>query len=131
MRQTLLIFFITASLTLLSACALKPSPPKTASETINSGAKIMIDYSSPGIKGRTIGNEIAPWGEVWRTGANKATAFEVSQDVEVEGEALPAGKYSLYSIPGEEEWVIILNKEWDQSGSLYDQDKDALRVTVK
>jgi len=91
----------------------------------------MIDYSSPGIKGRTIGNEIAPWGEVWRTGANKATAFEVSQDVEVEGEALPAGKYSLYSIPGEEEWVIILNKEWDQSGSLYEQTEDALRITVK
>lgn len=131
MKQTFLLLFIATLLTGMTGCALRPSPPAKVSETINSGAKITIDYSRPGIKDRTIGNEIAPWGKVWRTGANKATVFEVSKDVKVEGESLPAGKYSLYSIPGQSEWTIILNRDWDQSGTIYDQARDILRVNVK
>ncbi len=131
MKQTLLFLFITGLLTGMTGCFLRPSPPATVSETINSGAKITIDYSQPGIKDRTIGKEIAPWGKVWRTGANEATVFEVDQDVNVEGQPLPAGKYSLYSIPGQDEWTIILNRDWDQSGTIYEQAKDVLRVNVE
>ena len=109
----------------------RPSPPAKVSETISSGAVVTIDYSQPSVKGRTVGNDIAPYGKVWRTGANEATVFEVSKDVKVEGKSLPAGKYGLYSIPGKDEWVIIFNKTWKQWGTNYKEADDALRVNVK
>ncbi|OQP54642.1 hypothetical protein A4H97_22015 [Niastella yeongjuensis] len=109
----------------------RPSPPAKVSETISSGAVVSIDYSQPAVKGREIGKEIAPYGQVWRTGANEATVFEVSKDVKVEGKSLPAGKYGLYSIPGKDEWVIIFNKTWKQWGTNYKEGDDALRVNVK
>jgi hypothetical protein len=130
MKQTILLLLITG-LFASAACAQRPSPAAKASGTIASGAKITIDYSQPGIKGRTIGKEIAPWGQVWRTGANEATVFEVNKTVTVNGKSLPKGKYSLYSIPGQKEWVIILNKTWNQSGTEYDQKADVMRFTVK
>ena len=130
MKQSFLVLFMTV-LIASTACAQRPSPAAKTSESITSGAKISIDYSQPGIKGRTIGKEIAPWGQVWRTGANEATVFEVSKNVTVQGKPLPKGKYSLYTIPGQKEWVFILNKTWNQSGTQYDQKADALRFTVK
>ena len=109
----------------------RPSPPAKVSETTNKGVTITIDYSQPAVKGREIGKEIAPYGQVWRTGANEATVFEVNKEVKVEGKALPAGKYGLYSIPGKDEWVIIFNKTWKQWGTNYTEADDALRVKVK
>jgi len=109
----------------------RPSPPAKISATTKTGVTITVDYSRPAIKGRTIGNDIAPYGEVWRTGANEATVFEVNKDVKVEGQALSSGKYGLYTIPGEKEWTIIFNKTWNQWGTNYKQEDDALRVKVK
>lgn len=109
----------------------RPSPPAKVTETIASGTVITIDYSQPSVKGREVGKDIAPYGKVWRTGANEATVFEVSKDVKVEGKALPAGKYGLYSIPGKDEWVLIFNKTWKQWGTKYAEADDALRVNVK
>nr|WP_068890094.1 DUF2911 domain-containing protein [Pedobacter panaciterrae] len=109
----------------------RASPPATAKETLASGAVVTIEYSQPSVKGRKIGGEIAPYGKVWRTGANEATVFETSKDVKVEGKALAAGKYGLYTIPGEKEWTIIFNKTWKQWGTDYTEADDALRVTVK
>jgi len=68
---------------------------------------------------------------VWRTGANEATIFEVDKDVKVEGKTLAAGKYGLYSIPGEKEWTIIFNKAWDKPINTYAEAQDVLRVGVK
>jgi len=108
----------------------RPSPPDKVTETIKSGVTVSIDYSQPSVKGRTIGNEIAPYGKVWRTGANEATVFEVNKDVKINGKALPAGKYGLYSIPGAKEWTIIFNKTWNQWGTKYAEADDALRIKV-
>ena len=109
----------------------RPSPPAQAKGTVGK-ANITIDYSQPALKGREIGVQLAPYGKVWRTGANEASTFEVSADVKVEGKALKAGKYGLFTIPGEDEWVIIFNNVPDQWGSRnYDESKDALRVSVK
>ena len=129
-------FLAIAAISLLSACAQsdksqRPSPPAKAGETLNSGVIVSIDYSQPAVKGRAIGAEIAPFGQVWRTGANEATVFEINKDVKIEGQSLPAGKYGLYSIPGKDEWVIIFNKKWDQWGTRYNEADDALRVKVK
>lgn len=109
----------------------RPSPPDSVTQTTNNGLVITINYSQPGIKGRTIGKEIAPYGKVWRTGANEATTFEISKNAKIEGQSLPAGKYSLYTIPGEDEWTIILNKTWKQWGTVYKMEEDVLRVKVK
>ncbi|MBC7921632.1 MAG: DUF2911 domain-containing protein [Ferruginibacter sp.] len=108
----------------------RPSPPAKISSAVGD-AKVTIDYSRPSLKGRKVGTDLAPYGKVWRTGANEATTFEVDKDVKVEGKTLPAGKYSLYTIPGESEWTVIFNKVSDQWGTKYDEGQDALRVKVK
>ncbi len=130
------LLFSLLTLLTISACAqqdksARPSPPATVTETIGSGAKISIEYSQPSLKGRVVGSDVAPFGKVWRTGANEATVFETDKDIKVEGKTLPAGKYGLYSLPGENEWVIIFNKTWKQWGTRYTESDDALRVTVK
>ena len=117
------LLLVVACTSMLLACgqddkSKRPSPPAQAKETLASGAVVTIDYSQPSVK-------------VWRTGANEATVFEVSQAVKVEGKELPAGKYGLYSIANEGEWTIIFNKTWDQWGTEYKEADDALRVKVK
>ncbi len=83
------------------------------------------------MKGRTIFGELEPYGKVWRTGANEATTIEVSTDVEIEGEPLPAGKYALFTIPTEDDWTVVFNKTPEQWGAYdYDEAEDALRVEV-
>jgi Protein of unknown function (DUF2911) len=111
----------------------RPSPPAIAKETTSSGVAISIDYSQPSVKGRTIGTNLEPMpGKVWRTGANEATIFEVNKDVKVEGKALAAGKYGLFTILNGDEWTIIFNKTWDQEGAFnYKEADDVLRVKVK
>jgi hypothetical protein len=107
------------------------SPPATATGEIN-GATITINYSSPGVKGRVIWGELVPYDELWRAGANAATTIETSKDLKIEGQSLPAGKYSIFAIPGQKEWTMIFNTVPDQRGTgSYDESKDALRVKVK
>ena len=114
----------------------RPSPPATATGKVM-GATITINYSSPAVKGRKIWGGLVPYDKVWRAGANEATLFETDKDIKVEGKSLPAGKYSLYAIPGEKEWVIILNSKTGQWGVKNDEStteepaNDVLRVTVK
>jgi hypothetical protein len=109
----------------------RPSPPAKVSQTTSTGLTITIDYSQPSLKGRSIGKDVAPLGKVWRTGANEATTFEINKDAKVEGQPLKAGKYSLYSIPGEDEVTVIFNKTANQWGTVYNEAEDALRVKVK
>lgn len=108
----------------------RPSPPATLNTTVDD-LNITIDYSQPAVNGRTVGKEIAPYGKVWRTGANEATTFTVNRDVKIEGKELKAGKYTMYSIPGEDEWTLIFNSQTGQWGTRYDEKQDALRVKVK
>jgi hypothetical protein len=112
----------------------RPSPPATAKETLASGATITIDYSTPSLKGRTIGKDVEPRnGEVWRAGANECTTFNISKNVTVEGKTLAAGKYSFYVLAADgADWTIIFNKKTDLWGADgYKESDDALRVKVK
>lgn len=109
----------------------RPSPADTVKATTKQGVDITIAYSQPGIKGRTLGKEIATYGQLWRTGANEQTAITVSKDVKFEGNDLPAGKYSIWSIPGEKEWVIIINKNTTNWGTQHDEPSDLFKFTVK
>jgi hypothetical protein len=94
--------------------------------------QIDIQYGSPTVKGRRVWGELVPFEEVWRTGANEATTFQVSHDVLVEGQLLPAGRYSLFTVPhADGRWTVIFNKVPDQWGAYnYDAAQDALRVEV-
>jgi len=132
------LLFSTALFLSLIACgqsdkSKRPSPPALAKETTSTGVTISIDYSQPSVKGRTIGKDLEPMeGKVWRAGANEATIFEVSKDVKVEGQALPAGQYGLFTIMNGDEWTIIFNKTAKQWGAFsYKEADDALRVKVK
>lgn len=125
-------FFTASNLHAQDDKSKRPSPPAVAKETIKSGATITIDYSQPSLKGRKIGTELAPYGKVWRTGANEATTFKVDKNVKIEGKALAAGLYSLHTIPNATEWTIIFNKTAEQWGSYkYSEADDVLRVAVK
>ncbi|MEQ8239348.1 MAG: DUF2911 domain-containing protein [Cyclobacteriaceae bacterium] len=107
----------------------RPSPPDEVSTTID-GVKVVINYSRPSLKGRDL-NELAPIGKIWRTGANEASWISVEDDVKINGEKLPKGKYSLFTINEEEVWTIIFNNVWKQWGHYdYNQAKDVLRVKV-
>lgn len=95
--------------------------------------KVEIIYHRPGVKDRKIWGDVVPYNEVWRAGANEATTIEFSTDVKVNGSLVPKGKYALFTMPGENEWIVILNKKWDQWGLDYDKNKseDFLKFSVK
>ncbi|MFN8344937.1 MAG: DUF2911 domain-containing protein [Spirosomataceae bacterium] len=111
--------------------AARPSPPAQVTQKIG-GTTVSIHYGQPSVKGRKVWGELVPYGQVWRTGANEATTFETDKDVKIEGMALPAGKYSFFTLPNEREWTLIFNKVAAQWGAFkYDEKQDALRVSVK
>jgi hypothetical protein len=134
--MTLMALLMSSALWAQGDKANRPSPPATATGKIKD-ATITIDYSSPAVKGRQIFGQLIPYGQVWRAGANEATIFETDKDITVEGKKLPAGKYSLYAIPGEKEWTIIFNKQTGQWGvkrggaTTREEAQDALTVNVK
>ena len=108
----------------------RPSPPGTADVTLKN-KKITIDYSRPSLKGRKVGQELAPYGKVWRTGANEATALNTEIDLTIGGAKVPAGKYTLYTLPSEGTWKLIINKQTGQWGTKYDEGQDLARVDMK
>ena len=124
---SLSILFIAAS---AMAQDKKPlSPPAKAEATI-SGKKITIDYSAPSKRNRTIMGGLVPYGQVWRTGANAATTLTTEADLMIGSLHVPAGKYTLYTIPGEKEWTLIVNKQTGQWGTQYDASQDLGRVKM-
>lgn len=109
----------------------RPSPNGSVMQTIGV-TDVTVTYSRPAVKGRKIWGELVPYGEVWRTGANEATKITFGDDVTVGGSKLAAGRYSLHTIPGKDEWTVIFNKQADQWGSYnYEEKQDALRIKVK
>lgn len=149
MKKPLLILFFILSLSLSVFARLtlpRESQRQEIAQTIGD-TKISVVYHRPNVKARKLWGCttpdvvpkggvtypcLVPYGQVWRTGANENTTFEVSRDVTVEGQPLPAGKYGLHTIPSRDEWIIIFSKDNDDWGSFsYDEKKDALRVRVK
>jgi len=115
----------------------RPSPPGTATVSFADGKKITIDYSRPKINDpktgqpRKIFGNVVPYDKEWRTGANEATTFVTDANLKVGDLSVPAGNYTLYSIPGESEWTIIINKQTGQWGTVYKEDQDLGRTNVK
>lgn len=109
----------------------RKSPAATATGKIGA-ATITINYSQPSMNGRDVFGGLVPYEKLWRTGANEATTIETDKEIGVNGEVLPAGKYSIFTIPGEKEWTIVFNSNAKQWGAYdYDKTKDVLRVKAK
>jgi hypothetical protein len=107
------------------------SPKATVTQTLGL-TDLSVTYSRPGVKGRVIWGDLVPYDKPWRTGANEATTFSCSDAVQFGGKRLPAGTYSLLTIPGQAEWTVVLNGEKDLWGAFeYKPEKDVMRIRVK
>jgi hypothetical protein len=108
----------------------RPSPAATADATLD-GKKISIAYSQPSMRGRKIMGGLVPYDKVWRTGANDATTLKTETDLNIGGTAVPAGTYTLYSLPSAGTWQLIINKQTGQWGTEYHPEQDLARVDMK
>jgi len=109
----------------------RPSPPATAKCDLPGEKSIKIDYSSPRAKGRKIFGGIVPLGEPWRTGANEATTFVTTADFMVGGKHVPAGSYTIFTIPNKDKWTLIVSKKTGEWGIPYPgTDMDLVRVDM-
>ncbi len=107
-----------------------PSPLGTVSQRVGL-TDISITYSRPGVKGRKIFGGLEAYGKLWRTGANAATKLTVSDEITLGGKKVPAGEYSIFTIPGEDEWTVIINENPRAGTAQYDESLDAARFTIK
>ncbi len=136
---------VAVAVMVLFACAIalaqkdiskRPSQPGRAEVTLQ-GKKISIDYSRPKIadpktgQPRKIFGELVPYDKVWRTGANEATTLKTEADLDIGGTTVPAGTYTIYSIPSEHGWQLIINKQTGQWGTVYNQAMDLARIPMK
>ena len=105
------------------------SPPAKAEVTLGSGS-VTIDYSAPSARGRVIFGSLVPYDHWWRTGANPATTLKTSTALKIGDLDLPAGTYTLYTLPSASSWQLIVNKQTGQWGTVYDQAQDLGRVPM-
>ncbi len=109
----------------------KKSIKSMAVAVINSDS-VKIVYHSPGVRKRIIWGGLVPYDEVWVTGAHDATTLEIDKPFLAGGKEIPAGKYAIFTIPGKNEWIIIINKQWKQHlATEYDEKEDVVRLKVK
>lgn len=107
------------------------SPRDTAQIRID-GTNVTVDYGRPATRGRVIFGWVVPWDKVWRTGANAATQLQITGDIEIDGVPLPAGSYSLWTIPSRTQpWQLVINKQTGQWGTVYDEHQDFARIPIR
>jgi len=129
-RLAIVTLFFLALTTL--AAAQKPSPAAQAQCKFSDGKTITVDYSSPRMRGRKIFGDLVPYGEVWRTGANEATTFVTTANLTVGGKSVPAGNYTMFTVPNQGSWKLIINKKTGEWGIPYKYEADELgRVDMK
>ena len=105
----------------------RPSPAAKAQCKFSGGKTITVDYSSPRMRGRKIFGELVPYGEVWRTGANEATTFVTNENLlMVKGSDVPAGSYTIFTVPDPDKWTLIINKHTGESGTPYKYESEEL-----
>jgi hypothetical protein len=131
LHRSIATFACTLALAVASfAQSSKPSPPETATVSLN-GKSITIHYGAPSVRGRKIMGEVVPFDKVWRTGANEATSFVTEANLKINGTAVPAGSYTLYTLPSAGQWQLIVSKMTGQWGTAYDETKDLARIPMK
>jgi len=106
------------------------SPPAVAEVKLD-GHAVTIHYNTPFMRGRKIMGGLVPYGQVWRTGANPATSLVTTVNLKIGSAMVPAGAYTLYTLPSEGTWMLIINKQTGQWGTVYNQSQDLARVEMK
>jgi hypothetical protein len=110
----------------------RPSPPAKAECKLAGGKTITVDYSSPRAKGRKIYGELVPYGKIWRAGANEATTFVTDTDLTVGGTPVPAGNYTIFTIPNADKWTLVISKKTGEWGTAYPgPGEDLARIDMK
>lgn len=110
----------------------RPSPPAQAKCELGGGKSVTIDYSSPRVKGRKIFGDLVPYGKVWRAGANEATTFVTDTDLDVGGAHVPAGSYTLFTVPDQNSWKLVISKKTGEWGTAYaGPAEDLARIDMK
>ncbi len=110
----------------------RPSPPAQAAWDLGGGKAVTIDYSSPRAKGRKIYGELVPFGQVWRTGANEATTLVTPVDLTIGGTLVPAGSYTIFTVPNKDKWALVISKKTGEWGTDYPGPaNDLARVDMK
>ena len=104
----------------------RPSPPASAQCKFSDGKTVNVDYSSPRVKGRKIFGELVPNGQVWRTGANEATTFVADTNLSVGGTNVPAGSYTIFTVPNADKWSLVISKKTGEWGTDYAGEKEDL-----
>ena len=128
------IFLLAALSVLFTDAAAQEQKPKSPAVTASGkidGISVTINYGQPSARGRKIMGGLVPYGKVWRTGANATTSIEFSDAVKIDGKTVAKGKYGLYTIPGESEWTIMINKDIKWGSDEYTEKQDVARVKAK
>jgi hypothetical protein len=112
-----------------SGAGRKSQPARVAQRL--EAAQVTVVYNRPVARGRELFGALVPYGEIWNPGADEATRIELSHDVTIGGQPLPAGKYSIWAIPDPREWVLIFSRAWDVEHIPYPEGEDALRIRVR
>jgi len=136
MKKRSVAIYIVVTTALLTATVVaqgnKPaSPPGEATVKFDDGKAVTIQYSRPSMRGRKIFGGLVPYDEVWRTGANAATSLKTDVALTVGSASVPAGSYTLYTLPGATSWKLIINKQTGQWGTEYEKGQDLARVDMK
>jgi len=129
---TIALIVFTAFTAVAAAQDKKPlSPPGQATLTFADGKTVTIDYSRPSMRNRKIFGGLVPYDQVWRTGANAATSLKTNANLLIGGTAVPAGSYTVYTLPGMSSWQLIISKQTGQWGTEYNQGQDLARIPMK
>ncbi len=114
-----------------AAAAKKPLPSPAASAEVSlEGKKVVVRYNAPSVRGRKIMGGLVPYGQVWRTGANPATTLVTAANLKIGNLSVPAGTYTIYSLPSADAWMLIVNKQTGQWGTVYNQGQDLGRTPM-
>ena len=108
-----------------------PLSPRAAEEIAVGSGQVKVEYSRPFARGRKIFGGLVPWGTVWRTGANAATTLKTNVELKLGDVVVPKGTYTLYTLPGEKSWKLIVNRQTGQWGTEYDRKMDLARIEMK
>lgn len=133
MKKYLMIFVLALFMVpqLMNAQVSTPRPSPLGKVTQDVGfAELTFEYSRPGVKGRKIFGDLVPYGSLWRTGANAATKFSTDETITINGKELKAGVYSVFTIPNQDKWTLIFNKDTKASTGSYSKENDALAIQV-
>ncbi|HZR57354.1 MAG TPA: DUF2911 domain-containing protein [Terriglobales bacterium] len=135
-RRTAILTFVVLTIAVtIAACqenkSKRPSPSAQAQCKFSDGKTITSDYSSPRMNGRKIFGSLVPYGQVWRTGANEATTLVTDANLTVDGKDVPAGSYTIFTIPDKDKWTLIVSKKTTEWGIPYPEGEDLTRADMK